>query len=75
MSVLIALLGTYIAGLIVSWHIYDVDGPKTSNVSAAIIIQLIKHTGKVLGTIFWPIVLLFETIDFFYDLYSRVVER
>lgn len=70
MSVLIALLGVYIAGLIISWEIYDIDGPNTSNVSGAIIIQLFKHIGKILGTIFWPLVLLFKTIDFFYDLFQ-----
>lgn len=70
MIVLMTLLGTYIAGLVISWEIYDMSGPDSGNVSAAIIMQVIKHIGKVLGTIFWPFVLLFEAIDFFYDLFK-----
>lgn len=64
MLILLAIFGAWLAGAIAAWEIYDVDGPKTSNVSAAIIIQVLKHTGKILGTIFWPFVLLLEIADF-----------
>lgn len=70
MQIIFAILGAYIAGMVIAWEIYDVSGPDSSNISAAIIMQIIKHTGKILGTIFWPFVLLFEIIDFFYDLFQ-----
>jgi len=71
MFILLAIFGAWFAGAIVAWEIYDIEGPKTGNVSGAIIIWAFSYIGKIAGTIFWPFVLLFKIIDFFYDLFGE----
>lgn len=67
---LVALVsvGVWVGGMPVAWHIYDPEGPKTSNVSAGMIMLVFQMVGKGLGTFFWPLVLLFKIVDSVYDL-------
>lgn len=57
-------VGVWLVGAIIAWKIYDIEGPKTSNVSAGIIMLAFQSIGKIAGTIFWPFVLLFKIVDF-----------